>query len=85
MDTTEKTPATPEERARRKAIKLIAYHGWLADWKRANPEADGETLKAAWGDVKGQRMRDARRVVKRLEKGGLAVTPAVAPEAVAAE
>ncbi|MBV7378298.1 hypothetical protein [Maritimibacter dapengensis] len=82
-DKVEKTPATPEQIARKRAVKLIGYHAWLTEWKRANPEADNEARKAAWVEVKGQRLRDARRVVRRLEKAGLTVAPA--PEAIAAE
>ncbi|EAQ10763.1 MULTISPECIES: hypothetical protein [Maritimibacter] len=81
----EKPVLTPEEMARKKAVKLIGYHGWLTDWKRDNPEADVEARRAAWGEAKGQRMRDARRVVKRLEKGGLQLVAAPTPEAIAAE
>ncbi|MAM61007.1 hypothetical protein [Maritimibacter sp. UBA3975] len=80
---TEKPVLTPEAAARKKAVKLIGYHGWLTEWKRANPEADAEALKAAWAEAKGQRKRDARRVVKRLEKNGLLNTPTA--EAIAAE
>ncbi len=81
----DKPVLTPEAAARKKAVKLIGYHGWLTEWKRANPEADADAQKAAWAEVKGQKMRDARRVVARLEKGGIQVLPAPAPEAIAAE
>ncbi|WP_298493956.1 hypothetical protein [uncultured Maritimibacter sp.] len=80
---TDKPAPTPEEVARKKAVKVIGYHGWLADWRRANPEADVEARKAAWNEVKSVKMRDARRTLKRLEKSGLVV--AALPDAIAAE
>ena len=79
----EKTAPTPEDLARKKAVKVIGYHGWLADWRRANPEADVEARKTAWNEVKSLKMRDARRTLKRLEKTGLVV--AALPGAIAAE
>ena len=78
-----KVERTPEQMARRKAIRVVGYQGWLAEWNRANPEATAEARKAAWAEAKSLRMRDARRVMKRLEKNGLMIVPA--PEAVAAE
>ncbi|MBV7410221.1 hypothetical protein [Maritimibacter sp. DP1N21-5] len=80
---TEKPAPTPEEMARKKAAKVIGYHGWLADWRRANPEADVESRKAAWNEVKNLKLRDARRTLKRLEKTGFVVTPM--PGSIAAE
>jgi len=77
----ERTPATPEQIAARKASKLIAFNTWRQQWRAANPEGTKEQRREAWAQVRKAETKAARRTMKALEKGGFAVVPTPAAEA----
>lgn len=75
---TEKKIATPEQKASRRAAKILAFHAWQQDWAASNPSGTKEERKEAWVAVSGPEMRKARKALKRLEKGGYKLVPAEA-------
>ena len=71
-----KTPATPEQKARRKATRLIGFTEWRQTWRTANPEATKEERKKAWAAARKASTKSARKTLKALEKGGFKVVTA---------
>lgn len=57
-----------------KMARILARTLWLQEWSAANPNADAAARKAAWQAAKGPRVKDARKLLRRLEKNGLAFT-----------
>ena len=74
-----KNPVTPEQKARRKAVRLIGWSTWVNDYKAANPKATKEERKAAWAAARKAQAKTGRRVLRALEKKGFAVTQTGAP------
>ena len=69
------TPPTPEEKALRKATKMLAFNSWRQEWRAANPEGTREQRKEAWDKVRKAETKNARRALKALEKGGYKLVP----------
>jgi hypothetical protein len=78
MAETEKAAVTPEQKATRRAAKILAFYTWRQDWTAANPSATKDDLQAAWSAVSGPELRKARKAIKRLEKGGFKLVAAEA-------
>lgn len=78
-DTKEKIPATPEQKTRMRASKLIAFTTWRQEWRAANPEGTRQQRKEAWAKVRRAETRAARKAVKALEKGGFTLSRAETP------
>jgi hypothetical protein len=83
-DKKEKTPLTPEQKARRRAAKVVAWTIWSNAYRIANPNATKEERRAAWAEAKGgEHKLLARRIVKALENKGYGFSekaPAIAAE-----
>ena len=73
---TEHKTSSPEQQARRKAARLIDYTAWRDDWAAANPEGTPEERKAAWEGARPEATRNARKILRALEKKGLRVVAA---------
>jgi len=73
-----KTPATPEQKARRKAVKLMGYTKFRQEWRAANPEGTKEQRKEAWAGARKDEIKMARLALRAMEKSGLKVVPAEA-------
>ena len=78
-ETKTKTPATPEQKMRRKASRLIGYTAWIQGYKAANPGASKENRKAAWATARKVQTQTGRRTLKALEKNGFTLVQAEAP------
>lgn len=78
MAETEKKMATPEQKASRRAAKILAFHSWRQDWAAANPSGTRQERKEAWAAVSRPEVRKARKALKRLEKSGYKLVAAEA-------
>lgn len=77
-DSKAKTPATPEQKARRRASQLMAFTAWRQEWRAANPDGTKEQRKEAWAKVRRTETRSARKTLKALEKAGFSLVRAEA-------
>jgi hypothetical protein len=80
-----KAALTPEQNvaqeARRKAARVIGYTTWRDDWRASNPEGTPEERKAAWEVARADATKNARKLLRSLEKKGLRIVAAEPAEA----
>ncbi|MCI2398581.1 hypothetical protein [Aliiroseovarius subalbicans] len=66
-----KTPATPEQKLRRKASRVIGYTVWMDGYRAANPKATKDERKAAWQAARKAQTQVGRKTLKALGKQGM--------------
>lgn len=74
-DEQEKKTVSPEQKAARRAVRVLAFSTWRASWKAENPAGTKEDRKLAWDAVRSDEVRKARKMVKALERGGFRIVP----------
>jgi hypothetical protein len=74
-DEEEKKTVSPEKKAARRAVRVLAFSTWRKSWKAENPTGTKEERKLAWDAVRGDEVRKARQMVKTLERGGFKIVP----------
>lgn len=61
-------------RVRRKAVRVLAFHSWLREWRVANPDATADERTVAWNEVRGAEKKRARKALKALKRKGIFLT-----------
>lgn len=59
---------------RKKIVRRLAHAMWLAQWSVDNPKAGAEARKAGWKAARGDAIKGARKVLRLVEKKGVALT-----------
>ena len=68
---------TPAERA---LARIVAKTIWKVQMGKELPE-DAEARTKAWNEAKGERVREAARIVRQLERAGVTISPPQKTEA----
>ena len=68
-----KPKIAPEARGNKTINRLIGWGAWLANFKKAHPDATKKEIAAAWQEVRGDQIRAGGRAVKALEKQGFRI------------
>jgi DNA-binding transcriptional regulator YiaG len=80
-----KSTPTPEQKAaqdaRRRAARVIGFNTWRDEWRASNPEGTAEERKAAWETARADATKNARKLLRSLEKKGLHIVAADPAEA----
>jgi hypothetical protein len=59
---------------RKRIVRRLAHATWQVQWTAANPDAGAEARKAAWKAARPEAVKVARKVLRLLEKKGVALT-----------
>lgn len=73
--------AIPEVDPEKKAITLLARALWRTELRASSEEVSAEDAKQNWKDNRGDKIKQARRLMKAIKKQGLDVTLAPAETA----
>ena len=55
-------------------VRAVARALFNQTWREENPDADREARKAAWAKARGDEVKKARKLVRALERAGVALT-----------
>jgi len=70
----DKKTRTPDQIARRKAARQLAFANWVQAWRAENPKATKADRKGAWNKVRREQTRMGLKTLKALEKKGYGLT-----------
>lgn len=74
------SPKEPVSLEVKKINRALARTLFRQQWKQENPEGSVEDSKAAYKDVKGDYVKAARKIRKRLAKSGVEMAYVGKPE-----